>query len=131
MTRPAVASAPVIEDARRQLGRTGEEIACEHLRRLGLEIVERNYRTRWGELDVIAFDGRSLVFCEVKTRRVGGAPLDAVHERKQRRVRRMAGQWLHERTDRPRAAELRFDAVAVILDLDGRLVSLEHLEGAF
>jgi putative endonuclease len=121
----------VIGDARHRLGQTGEQIACEHLNRLGYEIVERNYRTRWGELDVVAFRGRTLVFCEVKARRVGGAPLDAVHERKQRRVRKMASQWLHERTDRPHADELRFDAIAVILDPVGRLVSLEHLEGAF
>jgi len=121
----------VLGDARHHLGRTGEALACEHLCRLGLRIVERNYRTRWGELDVIAFDGRTLVFCEVKTRRVGGVPLDAVHARKQRQVRKMAMQWLHERSDRPHAANLRFDAIAVILGYDGRLVSLEHLEGAF
>jgi putative endonuclease len=121
----------VIGDARHQLGRTGEEIACEHLHRLGLTIVERNYRTRWGELDVVASDGRTLVFCEVKTRRVGGAPLDAVHRGKQRRVRRMAAQWLHERAGRTYAPELRFDAIAVILDHAGGLVSLEHLEAAF
>jgi putative endonuclease len=123
----------VTNDLRRHLGQTGETLACEHLRRLGFDIVERNYRTRWGELDIVAFDGRTLAFCEVKTRRTGGgaAPLEAVHGVKQQRVRKMAGQWLVERTERPRADEIRFDAIGVILDGQDRLVSLEHLAGAF
>ena len=102
--------------------------------RRGFRIVERNYRTRWGELDIVAFDGRTLAFCEVKTRRLaesGRSPLEAVRPRKRSRVRKMAGQWLIERTDRPYANHLRFDAIGVTLDPSGRLVSLEHLEGAF
>ncbi len=122
------------EDRRARLGRLGEQLAAEHLVRRGFEIVERNYRTRWGELDIIAFDGRTLAFCEVKTRRMapgGAGPLEAVRSLKQSRVRKMAGRWLIERTDRPRADNLRFDAIGVTFDLTGRLVSLEHLEGAF
>lgn len=131
MTRRRLASRGVSDDPRHRLGALGERVAAEHLVRRGFEILERNYRTRWGELDVIAHRGGTLAFCEVKTRRVGGTPLDAVHPGKQRRVRKMAGQWLYERADRPRTAELRFDAIAVIVDHAGRLVSLEHLEGAF
>ena len=52
-------------DRRQRLGSTGERLAAEHLERRGFAILERNYRTRWGELDLIAFDGRVLVFCEV------------------------------------------------------------------
>ena len=121
-------------DHRPQLGRHGEQLAAEHLVRRGFRIVERNYRTRWGELDIVAFDGRTLAFCEVKTRRLaesGRSPLEAVRPRKRSRVRKMAGQWLIERTDRPYANHLRFDAIGVTLDPSGRLVSLEHLEGAF
>jgi putative endonuclease len=121
-------------DPRPRLGARGEQLAAEHLIRRGFEIVERNYRTRWGELDIVAFDGRTLAFCEVKTRRVsraGGSPLDAVRTMKRAQVRKMAGRWLIERTDRPRADTLRFDAIGVTLDAGGRLVSLEHLEGAF
>ena len=73
-------------------------------------------------------------FCEVKTRRAGGragGPFDAVGRDKQARVRKMAGSWLVERRDRPYADVIRFDAIGVIVDADGRLVSLEHLEGAF
>jgi putative endonuclease len=116
------------------LGRTGEQLAAEHLRRLGYEVVERNYRTRWGELDIVARVGATLAFCEVKTRRAGGragGPFDAVGPGKQARVRKMAGSWLIERRDRPYAAVIRFDAIGVTVDGSGRLVSLEHLEGAF
>jgi putative endonuclease len=119
---------------RSELGRLGEQLAAEHLVRRGFEIVERNYRTRWGELDIVAFDGRILAFCEVKTRRApagGVSPLEAVRPLKQSRVRKMAGSWLIERTERPRADRLRFDAIGVTVDLAGRLVALEHLEGAF
>ncbi len=120
-------------ERRSELGQLGEQLAAEHLVRRGFEIVERNYRTRWGELDIVAFDGRTLAFCEVKTRRTAGgaSPLEAVRPRKQSRVRKMAGSWLIERTERPRADNLRFDAIGVTLDLAGRLVKLEHLEGAF
>lgn len=121
-------------DLRPQLGRLGEQLAAEHLARRGFEIVERNYRTRWGELDIVAFDGRTLAFCEVKTRRLaeaGRSPLESVRTFKRSQVRKMAGRWLVERTDRPYADNVRFDAIGVTLDASGRLVRLEHLEGAF
>lgn len=120
------------EDTRKQLGASGEQLAAEHLQRLGFEIVERNYATRWGELDIIACDGQTLLFCEVKSRRVGGAhALEAVHRRKRHQVRRMAARWLAERKHRPHVPDLRFDAIGVTFDRDGRLITLEHLEGAF
>ena len=121
-------------DLRHRLGRLGEQLAAEHLVRQGFQIVERNYRTRWGELDIVAFDGRTLAFCEVKTRRLvpgGGNPFEALRTVKQARVRKMAGSWLIERTQRPYADVVRFDAIGVTFDLAGRLVGVEHLEGAF
>jgi putative endonuclease len=122
-------------DARKRLGAGGEELAAQHLRRRGFEIVDRNYRTRWGELDIIAFDGRVLVFCEVKTRRAAGAfgsAIEAVSAAKQAQVRRMGAGWLRDRgRERPFAAVVRFDAIGVTVDAGGRLVSLDHLEGAF
>jgi len=125
----------VDSDPRRHLGQLGETLACEHLARRGFEILERNYRTRWGELDIVAFDGQALVFCEVKTRRApggsGGGPLEAVHGRKRVRLRKMAGRWLIDRRRRPYAAELRFDAIGVTFDAAGRLLELEHVERAF
>jgi putative endonuclease len=124
----------VSNDPRRHLGRLGEQLAAEHLIRRGFEIVERNYRTRWGELDIVAFDGRTLAFCEVKTRRLataGANPFDALHAPKRAKVRKMAGSWLIERCERPYADILRFDAIGVTFAADGRLIGIEHLEGAF
>lgn len=121
-------------EAGNRLGRAGEQLAVEHLIRLGYRILDRNYRTRWGELDIVAHAGGTLAFCEVKARRAGGRagpPLEAVGHGKQARVRRMASSWLHEHRDRPFAAVIRFDAIGVTFDAGGRLLSLDHLEGAF
>jgi putative endonuclease len=118
---------------RQRTGARGEQLALEHFERLGFELLDRNYRTRWGELDLILRGGAVLVFAEVKTARGGArvAPFERLHPAKQLRVRKMARAWLHERGGRPRAAEVRFDAVGVTLDAAGRLLALEHLEGAF
>jgi putative endonuclease len=120
-------------DPRHRLGRAGEDAAAAHLERLGLDVLARNHRTRFGELDVIAWDGETLVFCEVKTGRAGArtSPWDNLSPPKRDQVRRMAAAWLAETADRPRAAELRFDAIGVTFDARGRLVALDHLEGAF
>jgi putative endonuclease len=131
---PAVAAPPSAASRRGELGRRGEQLAAEHLQRLGYELVERNFRTRWGELDIVARRGETLVFCEVKARRAAGragGPLEAVSPGKQAQVRRMAAAWLAARRDRRYAEVLRFDAVGVLFDEGGRLVALEHLEGAF
>ena len=128
------ASTAVSSAARRRLGQTGEQLAAEHMVRRGFEILERNYQTRWGELDIIAFDGRTIAFCEVKTRRLAagaGHPFDALRTIKRNRVRRMASSWLAQRTEHPYARLLRFDAIGVTFDLDGSLVSIEHVESAF
>ncbi len=120
------------DDLRHRLGRLGEDLAAEHLQRRGFALIARNHRTRFGELDLIGFDGRTLVFAEVKTRRAGsGSPWDALGDSKRRQVRTMARAWLADHPDRPRAAELRFDAIGVVVDARGRLVCLDHLEGAF
>jgi len=120
------------DDPRHRLGQLGEQVAAEHLERRGLAVVARNYRTRWGELDIVARDEQRLVFCEVKTRRLGSSqPLEGLRETQQRRIRRMAVAWLAEQSDGGFAPELRFDAVGVTFDATGRLVALEHLEGAF
>jgi putative endonuclease len=118
-------------DLRQQLGRLGERLAAEHLQRLGYAIVARNHRTRFGEIDLIASDGTTLVFCEVKTRRGRASPWDALHESKRAQVRRMASAWLAETQDRPHAAQLRFDAIGIGIDARGRLTRLDHVEDAF
>jgi putative endonuclease len=124
----------ILRDRRRKsLGTHGEQLAAEHLERLGLRVLARNYRTRHGELDLVAADpgGAVIVFVEVKTRTAGGEPWDNLHAAKREQVRAMAAAWLSEVRDRPWAAELRFDAIGITLDARGALVRLDHLEGAF
>lgn len=91
-------------------------------------------RTRHGEIDLIAVDGRTLVFGEVKTRvaRRSAAPWTSLHPRKQAQVRRLAVAWLAENAaDRPRTSEIRFDALLVTVDPDGALRAVEQIEAAF
>jgi putative endonuclease len=128
----------VSADPRRALGALGERLAAEHLTRAGYVVIGRNYRTRFGEIDIIAADSRCLVFCEVKTRVAGRpagpeGPLDAIGTRKQRRLRAMAREWLaaEDTRDRPHRPELRFDAIGIVVTSRGVLASLEHLENAF
>ncbi len=127
-------------DPRHVLGRLGEQLAAEHLSRLGFAVLARNVRTRHGEIDLIAFDGRALVFVEVKTSRSPGrakmpaveGPLERLRPRQRMRVRRLATAWLSEqRTDRPAAREIRFDAIGVTVDARDRLLRLDHLEAAW
>jgi len=129
------------EDRRRALGRRGEELAAAHLRALGFATLARNARTRHGEIDVIAFDGRALVFAEVKTRCVSARqlalrdaqnPLHGLGAQQRRRLRRLAAAWLREpRGERPRAETIRFDAIGVVLDTSGAQRRIDHIEGAF
>jgi putative endonuclease len=130
------------EDPRRALGELGERLAAAHLERLGFALLARNVRTRHGEIDLIAFDGRALVFVEVKSRRVAAlrpspasveqSPLASLKRRQQIRLRRLATAWLSDvDTHRPKAREIRFDAVGVALDANDRLLRLEHLEAAW
>lgn len=111
----------------RELGQAGEDLAAEHLQACGWQIVERNLRLRQGELDIVALAHTTLVFVEVKTRRsfVTGVPQAAVTPDKLRRLRRLAGEYLMERSTPHR--DVRIDVVAIHAHLDGTF-SLEHLE---
>jgi putative endonuclease len=100
-------------DPRQELGKTGEEMACAELRRRGYAILARRFRTRVGELDIVARDGETLVFVEVKARASErfGTGAQAVTWRKRRRLARMAQEFLlRARLDR---VPCRFDVVAV------------------
>jgi putative endonuclease len=129
------------EDARRALGRRGEELAAAHLRAKGFRTLAHNVRTRHGEIDLIGFDGETLVFAEVKTRRIGTRqagirpdqqPLLGLSVRQQRRLRRLAAAWLRDAGARgPGARTIRFDAIGVAIDTRGRLRQLEHVEEAW
>jgi putative endonuclease len=126
-------------DARRTRGILGEEIAARHLTDHGYEVLERNFRTRYGELDLVAADAGCIVFCEVKTRVASGRSgpdrgIDAIGHAKRRKLRAMAGQWLRSRpagAGRPHRPRLRFDAIGVTLSAGGALLSLEHVPDAF
>ena len=116
--------------ARLSLGKHGEELACRELRRRGYAILARRYRTRWGEIDVVARDGDTLVFVEVKTRRSTGfgGPVAAVNVEKQRRLINMARSYL--RCLPGPEPPCRFDVVGVIVTPGSRPV-LEVIENAF
>jgi putative endonuclease len=122
--------------ARQRLGQATENLVATRLAATGWELVERNARTRHGELDIVAVDGRALVFVEVKAGRAGSIygperPVLSIGAQKQLRIRRLATAWMSERRDLPRYDEIRFDAVGVTYDNAGRIVDYEHLEGAF
>jgi putative endonuclease len=134
-TGPRAALAALRDRRSKSAGRRGEALAAAHFERLGYRVLSRNHRTRFGELDLVLCDpgGQTIVFCEVKTRRLGSGSTDwqNLHAAKCRQVRAMGAAWLNDVADRPRSAELRFDAVAVTLDRRDELVRLDHLEGAF
>jgi len=111
------------------LGRRGERAAERYLRRVGYRIVARNFRAAGAEIDLVAIDGETLVFVEVKTRssRAAGAPEEAVDERKQKQMRRAAEAFA--RRYRADEIEMRFDIIAV--DASGKRLEIELLRNAF
>ena len=115
---------------RSELGSRGERIAAAYLTDTGLRLLDRNWRCREGELDLVARDDEAIVFCEVKTRRgIGyGSPVEAVTPAKQRRLRLLAQRWLAAHDEH--APYLRFDVVGVLVRPD-RPALVTHLRGAF
>src|SRR5450755_1272226 len=102
-----------MSDQRRRLGAFGEDAAARWYEARGFEIVDRNWRVRDGEIDLVARRGRTIVFCEVKTRSSDrfGSPAEAVTATKQRRLRTLAAKWLAEHPERH--GEVRFDVASV------------------
>ena len=120
-------------DRRRLLGAAGENAAARHLEARGYEILGRNFRTRHGELDIVAAGDGCLVFCEVKARLGRAATeraLEAVGPAKRQRLRRMAAEWFASHSG-PGLPGVRFDVIGVALAGDATVLALEHLEGAF
>src|SRR5947207_15030282 len=104
-------------DPRRARGAVGEQAAADLLASRGYEIVQRNFRTRYGELDIVASEDGALVFCEVRTR-VGrdaiAHALESIGPGKRLQLRKMAREWFRLSTgDPPPHRRIRFDAIAV------------------
>lgn len=123
-------------EARRRTGQIAEDLVAARLAAEGWEIVERNARTRYGELDIVALEARVLVFVEVKAARLNTVfgpekPILSIEFRKQRKVRRLGTAWMAERDDLPPFDDIRFDAIGVTLDRADRAVEIEHIPGAF
>jgi putative endonuclease len=121
----------MVRTARKRLGDRGEAEAAAWLSAQGYEVLDRNVRTRFGEIDLVARRGGVVVFVEVKSRTgVGfGHPGEAVAALKQRRLGRLASAYL--RQHRIDDCEARFDVIAVFAGGDGEIVRLEHIPDAF
>ncbi|GAA4741439.1 YraN family protein [Gordonia alkaliphila] len=126
----------VRRDRRGQVGRIGEDFAAEFIDSIGWKILDRNWRTRYGELDLIAADGGTLVIVEVKTRasHTYTDPVAAITPTKLRRMRLLARQWLAAQPDpAPWWEVVRFDAISVQLDVrdpeDRAAARLRHHRG--
>jgi putative endonuclease len=122
-------------DPRRARGAVGEQAAADLLARLGYEIIDRNFRTKYGELDIVAVDRSTLVFCEVRTR-VGrdaiAYALESIGPGKRVQLRKMAREWFRLSAGKSAPTRgIRFDAVAVAITRDGHVLSTEHISDAF
>ena len=118
-------------ESKKRLGVHGEDLACAELERQGLQVLERNWRCRLGEIDIVAAEvgdaGLTLVFCEVKCRSgLGfGHPLEAITYAKMRTLRQLAALWL--RQHHLKASSIRLDAIGVVL-VPGEPASLTHMK---
>ena len=129
-------------ERRLALGRRGERFCRRRLRWAGWKILDRNWHTTFGELDLIALERGTLVFVEVKSSRAGAGrrcgperPALAVGPDKQRRLRRLAEAWMSAAEDTghlPRRVEdVRFDVIGIVFGEDRSVVSYEHIRDAF
>jgi len=123
---------PVHPDRRRASGKAAEEAAARYLGENGFDILERNWRCRSGELDLIALNGDTLVFVEVRSRRNPtrlGTAVEAITPRKCAQVRSVAHVYLS--TKQHPLRQVRFDVVAVTFGPAGEVAELKHIPGAF
>jgi putative endonuclease len=113
----------------RDIGAAGEHIAADWLRAHGMLVVDRNWRCRIGEIDIVALEGTEIVVVEVKTRRgrIGGHPFEAITPVKRSRLRQLAAAWLREHPA-VSARSIRIDVIGVRLGLDGS-ASVECIRG--
>jgi len=123
------AGLPMKDMRRIRTGRRGEILAARHLEKAGYQIVERNYRCLFGEMDLVAQDGRSVVFVEVKTRRSDrfGLPQASVGLKKKKKLSQIALHYLQQKC--LTSCEARFDVIAVRIGPEGE--GVEHIRNAF
>jgi putative endonuclease len=114
----------------RRLGERGEDAAAAYLQRIGVEVVQRNWRCSYGEVDIVGIDDRTVVLCEVKTRttRAKGSPEESITAAKRRRYARLAEAYLQE--SGLSEVSVRFDVIALLVIGEDRAL-LRHHRGAF
>lgn len=116
------------------IGNYGENIAREHLKQKGYQFVDRNYRCPFGEIDIIMRDNNQVVFVEVKTRNEKwfeyGSPEKAVNFKKKKRLSRLAKYYLNRHRELE-YTEYRFDIVSILVNQQGKAVSVTHISDAF
>lgn len=117
---------------RQQKGKIGEEEACRWLVKQGYSILQRNWRCRSGEVDIIAVREDLLIFVEVRSRSSNsgfGTPQESVDQRKMQQVRSTAAVYIQMSGEHTR--QIRFDVIAVMMNHFGKIMSIDHLENAF
>lgn len=115
---------------RKEVGALGEKLAADYLKKRGYKIIERNFRCREGEIDIIAKQGEYLVFVEVRTKKSSdfGTPEESITPIKSKRLVTLANIYLQNCSSLPQS--WRIDVIAVELKPDGKLSRLEHIENA-
>ena len=113
------------------LGKLGEDSSCKYLHNKGYQILERNFRNKLGEIDLIAKDGKTICFIEVKTRKSlhYGAPFESVHSTKQYKLVKLALSYLKYKFNSIEIAS-RFDVISINFDSNGKPI-IEHIQNAF
>ena len=119
-----------------EIGETGERIASSYIRRSGYRIIVKNFKTRIGEIDIIACKQRTLIFIEVKCRRSKrfGAPFESVTREKTKKIRKIAQQYIslnQQELKNYKELKCRFDVISIMLGADDKVCELIHMEDAF
>jgi len=125
----------------KETGNKGEQLATDFLEKKGYRIEERNFRTRFGEIDIVCWDGETLVFVEVKTK-IGhdfGEPEEMINKGKLAQVKRMGEVYIIQRTQELKESRnqdrwkglCRVDVVAVVLEQDGSVERIEHYQAVY
>ncbi|MCX7845697.1 MAG: YraN family protein [Dictyoglomaceae bacterium] len=116
---------------KKKIGKIGEDFALEYFKNNGFEIREKNYKTKFGEVDLIVRKENLLIFVEVKARKSleFGEPVEAVDKRKQEKIRFIANYYLSKK--KIKSYEVRFDIFSILLDKDNKIKFFEHISNAF